>query len=189
MCRRLILIKHSQPEIVPDVISHEWRLSETGRRRCRVLAGRLAAYGPQRFVSSTEPKAAETAAIVADLLRTPWEIEEGLQENDRSGFVFHSDEAYDASFREFFAHPDRRVVGRETADQAHLRFAAAMSRVLERHPSGTLGVVAHGTVITLFVSRATGLEPFPLWRRLGLPSFVVLSLPELAVQEIVGTVE
>jgi len=187
--RRLILIKHSQPEIVPDVISHDWRLSETGRRQCCALAERLGAYRPARFVSSSEPKAAQTAAIVAELLRTPWEIAEGLQENDRTRLGPLSAEAYEATFAEFFAHPDRLVVGRETADQAHFRFTAAVNRVLERHPEGTLGIVAHGTVITLFVSRAAGLEPFPLWRSLGLPSFIVLSVPELAVQEIVARLD
>ncbi len=43
---RLILVKHSLPEIVPALPANEWRLSEGGRPRCRVLAERLAAYSP-----------------------------------------------------------------------------------------------------------------------------------------------
>lgn len=39
------------------------------------------------------------------------------------------------------------------------------------------------------VSRLTGLAPFPLWKRLGLPSFVVLSLPDLKLQTILESME
>jgi hypothetical protein len=37
----------------------------------------------------------------------------------------------------------------------------------------------------LFVALSAGVEPFPLWSRLGLPSFVVLSLPEMELVSIV----
>ncbi len=50
-------------------------------------------------------------------------------------------------------------------------------------------VVAHGTVITLFVARRAGLEPFPFWKRLGLPAFVALSLPDYAVQSVSDHIE
>ncbi len=66
---------------------------------------------------------------------------------------------------------------------------AALAGVMERHAHENIAVVAHGTVITLFVARAAGIEPFALWRRLGLPSFIVLSLPALAVQEIIDSCE
>src|SRR5437588_121956 len=46
-------------------------------------------------------------------------------------------------------------------------------------------VVAHGTVITLLVAGWCGVEPFPLWERLGLPSYVVLELPERRIVEVV----
>jgi hypothetical protein len=44
--------------------------------------------------------------------------------------------------------------------------------------------VAHDTVISLYVARIAGLEPAVLWKRLGLPSFVVLSLPDLELVEV-----
>jgi hypothetical protein len=49
-------------------------------------------------------------------------------------------------------------------------------------------VVAHGIVITLFIARAAGLAPFPLWKRLALPSFIVLSMPGYEVLEIIERV-
>jgi broad specificity phosphatase PhoE len=45
---------------------------------------------------------------------------------------------------------------------------------LDCHPNETVVIVAHGTVISLFVSRLIGISDFLLWNELGLPSFVVI---------------
>lgn len=108
-----------------------------------------------------------------------------LHENDRTGLGWLGSEELEATIARFFAAPDQRTMGHETADEAYARFAAAVEDVCLRHPVGNIAIVAHGTVITLFVSRRTGLEPFPFWMRLGLPSFVLLLHPDHAVQTIV----
>jgi broad specificity phosphatase PhoE len=53
--------------------------------------------------------------------------------------------------------------------------------VLNQHKNKTIIIVAHGTVISLFVSRLAGTPDFPLWKELGLPSFVVLDLHSKAL--------
>jgi hypothetical protein len=58
---RLILIKHSLPEMVPGLPANRWHLSGAGRLRCQALAEQLAPYHPDVIVASAEPKAAETA--------------------------------------------------------------------------------------------------------------------------------
>jgi broad specificity phosphatase PhoE len=68
------------------------------------------------------------------------------------------------------------VWGNETAEQAGERFSGALHEILERYPDENVAVVAHGTVITLFVARHAAVEPFVFWKRLGLPSFCVLTL-------------
>ncbi|HYN87299.1 MAG TPA: histidine phosphatase family protein [Ardenticatenaceae bacterium] len=181
----LILIKHSLPEIVPGVPASQWRLSEEGHRRCHALARQLAAYQPQVLVSSVEPKAVETAQIVGADLGLSVETAEGLHEHERDNVGFLGNEAFEASVKAFFERPEELVFGSETADEAHTRFAAALSLVLQRHPGVPVAAVAHGTVISLFVARATRIEPFPLWKRLGLPSYVVLSLPEFRLDSVV----
>lgn len=197
--RRLVLVKHSLPEVEPAVLSHHWRLGEEGRRRCAALAERLAAYAPVAVVSSVEPKAAETAELVAGRLGLPVETVAGLQENDRTGLGYLGDADYGARFARFFAEPTAPVVGRETAAAAGARFAGAVEGVMARYAAreqdpwrdGGLVVVAHGTVISLFVARHAGADPFALWRRLGpgLPSFVVLAVPDLALLETVERIE
>ena len=76
--------------------------------------------------------------------------------------------------RDFFTRPEKLVFGQETADQAHQRFAAAVKKLAAGHPEATLVVVSHGTVMSLFVSRAVGLASFPVWQSLGMPAYVVL---------------
>ena len=183
---RLILIKHSLPEIVPSIPANQWRLSAAGRLRCERLAVSLKAYSPGVLVTSNEPKAQETGEIVAKILDTHCTTAPDLHEHDRSneGF-FPTKEQFDSRVALFFAQAQALVFGRETADDAHARFANAVSTAITQYPERTIAIVAHGTVITLFVARACGLQPFPLWKRLDLPSFVVLTLPDLHLQTVV----
>jgi len=187
--RNLILVKHSLPALEPGVPSHDWHLSDVGRARCIPLAAYLAAYTPMVIAASAEPKATKTGQIIAERLAAPIEIVADLHENDRTGLGWLDSDELEATIARFFAEPDQHIMGNETADEAHIRFAAAVADVCARHPHGNIIIVAHGTVITLFVARRAGLEPFPFWKRLGLPSFVALSLPDHALLTVMDRVE
>jgi len=80
------------------------------------------------------------------------------------------------------------MIGSGTSAGAKHGPAKAVDGVIERFPGGNLALVSHGTVITLFVSRAVGAEPMPFWKRLDLPAFVVLSLPDLSLLNVVERV-
>ena len=180
---RLVLIKHSVPEMQIHTESRFWHLSEEGRKRCAPLAEKLRRFNLARIVSSNEPKAVETAELLASALSRTHIVRPDLQENDRTGLGFVGVEAYQDTFRRFFAEPDRVIVGTETAEEARARFTTAVEAVLEEFPEETLAIVTHGTVISLLVSEPTAEERFRLWRRLGLPSFVVVSRPSLEIVE------
>jgi broad specificity phosphatase PhoE len=173
--KRIILIKHSEPSIDPRVPPSSWGLSDEGRRRSATLAARLRPYGPDFVLTSEEPKAAETARIVADRLGLESGTHPWLHEHDRTGAPFGTQEDFERSARVFFEDPRELVWGNETADQAVERFSSAMDEILERYQDKDVAVVAHGTVITLFVARYADVEPFGFWKRLGLPSFCVLT--------------
>jgi broad specificity phosphatase PhoE len=178
-------VKHAVPDIIPTLPAHAWHLSAAGQQRCLPLAHLLSPYLPATIVSSREPKAAETAAQVAAHLRTSWQLAEGLHEHNRTHVGYLPREHFDYAVTTFFAHPDELCFGQETAHQARVRFHAAIDRILSDTPAGNIIVIAHGTVITLFVAHHTRLPALPLWQRLGLPSFVVLTLPEFGLIEIV----
>jgi broad specificity phosphatase PhoE len=185
----LILVKHSAPAIVPGVPASDWRLSGLGQQLCGALADRLLAYRPTVVVTSREPKAAETGHFVGALLGAQVRAADGLHEHERRTAAFIGDPAaFEATVARFFAAPDTLVFGEETARQAQARFVAAVAGVLATYPQETVVIVAHGTVISLWLAQVAGLEPFPLWQRLGLPSFVVLNRPALDLVTIVDSV-
>ena len=183
---QLILVKHSQPDIVPNVSAKEWHLSPTGQARCNPLAEKLTAFSPDVFFSSTEPKAIETAQLAAEQMNVSSSIVQGLHEHDRTGVGYLAREQFESSVKNFFGTPDRLVFGNETANQAFERFSQAVKTIELENPDKHIVIVAHGTVISLFVSRYNAIAPFLLWERLGLPSFVVLSQGQY---ELIKTVE
>ena len=68
------------------------------------------------------------------------------------------------------------VFGNETAEQASQRFQSAIDSILKKFPDQTTIVVAHGTVISLYVSHFNKISILSFWQELGLPSFVVLDV-------------
>ncbi len=188
----LILIKHSLPEINPNLPAAEWHLSAEGRQRCERLADRLAQHQPQALYCSREPKAQETARLVAQRLGLSARPLDGLQEHARRSEVYTCQDEFEASMRRFFDRPQDLVFGEETAAQAQARFSAALNTLLAQHPDQTLAIVAHGTVITLFTlltNASPTLPAFELWQRLGLPSLVVLERPGLKLRQVVEQIE
>jgi broad specificity phosphatase PhoE len=189
MCK-LILVRHSLPRMVTGTPASQWHLSAEGRRRCTALSGRLSAYGLGAVVSSQESKAVETGQIVSKTLGLPFETAPDLHEHERGAVRdLGSREDFEVQVTHFFEHPGRLVLGHETADEAHARFARAIASVIERHPAANIAVVTHGTVMALFIARASGLDPTAFWKSLALPSFAVLSLPGFYLLEMATDVE
>jgi broad specificity phosphatase PhoE len=185
---QLLLIKHSIPEPIIDLAANKWHLSEEGRRRCTALAERVALYAPAIVVASQEPKAMETADLRASALSIPIESAPNLHEHDRTGVPWLGQDEFKTAVHEFFDRPSDLVFGRETAHEAESRFSVAVEATLTRHPTGTIAIVAHGTVISLYVAAKTGIDACQTWQRLGLPSVVVLSLADGRLVEIIERV-
>lgn len=182
--RRLYLIKHARPEIVAGAMAKDWLLGEQGQRQAEQLAAYFADKALALVVVSQEAKARETGRILAEKLGLPFSTFPGLHEHRRESTQWVADTArWEAMVQDFFAHPDELVFGEETAHQAHDRFAGAIAELMNQ-TQGDLAVACHGTVTSLLVSRANGLEPFELWKRLGLPSVVALEWPGLRLLEV-----
>ncbi len=185
---KLILIKHSLPQIEPLAPAEEWELGAEGLRRCAALADALAPHLPAALFSSREPKAQATAAALGQRWALAAVAADGLEEQHRRTAPYLGEPAFQQRMAEFFQRPSQRVFGEESADAAHARFAAAVDRLLAERPGETIMAVTHGTVMSLYISRAAGVEPFALWSQLGLPSFVVLDRATLAIVELRATV-
>ncbi len=176
--RTIILVKHARPQIIPTQAASEWRLGDEGRRKCAGLADALTAWKPEIIIASEELKARETAKLTAQRLGIPWRTAPGLHEHDRSNAPFLADEtAFHKRIEALFAEPDAVVFGTETARAALIRFTTALDIALASVSERSIAVVAHGTVISLYVADRFGLDGFALWYRLGLPTFVVTDAP------------
>ena len=181
--RRLFLIRHADPRIQADAPAARWRLSDRGVERARVLAARIAPRGLQCIHSSVEPKAIATAWAFADAFNVPVRSVPGLHEHERSGVSLLSPESFEEAMRAFFAQPSTCVFGDESAAAAGHRFETAVMQLVRSSP-GDLVVVTHGTVLTLMVAAACGVEPFEFWKALGLPAAVTLTLPAMSLDTI-----
>lgn len=171
--RKLILIKHAKPQVNTDLPPEEWSLSDEGKKLCVSLAEKIQSHRPATLLSSTETKAIETAQLIAPALSLTPATANDLFEHDRSNEPHMDTREFISLIALFFQKPDELVLGLETADEAYDRFAGAVDSSLAAHP-GDLAIVTHGTVIALFLQRRCGQDPFQAWRRMGLPSFIVL---------------
>lgn len=185
MTQCLILVRHSAVQVDTAVPGPHWQLSEDGRSRCHTLAAKLTPYPIDWFVTSHEPKAIETGQILAEVLGVPCQTAAGLQEHDRRGVpYFASKTAFETAVSTFFTHPTELVFGAETAVQARDRFATAVAQQLANHPQKNLALVAHGTVLTLFICQHNPqLHPMPFWQALTLPCAFVLALPNYQLEQ------
>ncbi len=182
---KLLLIKHAAPLIDPAINSHRWKLSEAGRASCAPLATAISKHSPTRIISSVEPKAAETAQLVADALSLQSEQRSGLHEHDRSNVPHMRSRDFISSIELFFRCRRECVLGLESAADCAERFEAAVREVLSEFPDDNTAIVAHGTVISLYLAARSQTNGFEIWRRMQLPSFAVVDVQTDEVIELV----
>lgn len=180
----LMFIRHAETLRLPDVPAREWPLSPQGEVSAHQLAETLRAkkHVPDVLLLSEVPKAAQTGQILAAAWEKPAKIWPDLHEHRRDQVAFDA-KAFHEGVARFFAQPNRLVFGEETANQVHSRFTDAVKRGMNEHPGQSLAIVAHGTVITLFLCRLLGLEPLTFWQSLTLPDYRILSLPQMQLLE------
>jgi broad specificity phosphatase PhoE len=177
--RTLLFIRHAESRIDPDRPPEEWVLTQAGWEGAARIAPILRRFAPGRLLVSSEPKAEETGRVLGERLGIPLERLDGLREQDRAGVPFFgAREEFERYVAEVFESPTRRLSGPESAEEAYRRYSAQVEEALRRHREPCLAFVSHGTVMSLFVGRAIGVEPYRIWRRLGMPSYLALSWPE-----------
>jgi broad specificity phosphatase PhoE len=148
----------------------QWRLSQPGLDLCLPLADALRPYTPEILLSSREPKAIDTANLIANQLGLSVHIAAGLDEHRRPYIA----EGFKDLMQRFFQAPDECVFGEESAVEATDRFGTAVDAAVKVNAGNTLAIVTHGTVLALYAAPLFGLEPYFLWTRMSHPSFVVL---------------
>ncbi|NQX26877.1 histidine phosphatase family protein [Microbacteriaceae bacterium VKM Ac-2854] len=157
----------SHPEVVidPSRPIETWRLSQSGVLRAGLIASTCWNDKVVQIASSTETKAVQTARTVAGAVGMPFIRVAELGENDRSATGFLPSDEFEMVADEFFAEPDRRVRGWESARAAQRRIVTAV-RTLTTDPLRHTAIIAHGGVGTLLYCDLSGQ---PISRRFDQP--------------------
>jgi broad specificity phosphatase PhoE len=189
LLKKLILIRHSISNLDPDLSPHQWGLTDEGRMCCIPLAKQLQIHEPEIVITSIEPKAIQTGEIVAQELGISCWTADGLHEHEREQSNILGQEEWEKQIANLFASPDTLIFGKETANQALVRFAGAVESILSTYPHKKIAVVTHGTVMSLFYSQITGRDAFKFWRELESPAFYVASWPYYIVTSLATQIE
>jgi broad specificity phosphatase PhoE len=155
----LIFITHPEVVIDPGQPIPDWPLNLIGRARMERFVDLLAGRDVTAVYASTERKAQDGAAIVAERLGLSCQAHEDLGENDRSSTGFIAPPEFWDVVREFFGRPHESIRGWERAFDAQARIVNAISRILhEDQTSGDIVVVSHGAVGCLLTAHLQKVE-------------------------------
>lgn len=189
MTRKLHLIKHGKPFIIPGVPAHEWNLASDALEGLPALVERLHPR-PEVVVSSEEPKARGTARALAAALGVGRRPMLGLHEHLRYTAPFHTDvKDFQADIQRFFAQPDEIVFGEESATDARMRFKNAVNATMQANPQQSVALVAHGTVMSLLIAQMNDVDALKLWDSLKFLDSVTLTWPDWQlVSDLPGTI-
>ncbi len=174
---RLILIKHSLPEIDSDRPAHMWKLSPVGEQRASSMAVTVGAMKPGSLHASAEAKADETAAFITGTTGLMLNIDPRFNEHERSEAGFLEKDDFEAKVSQALLKPNEPVFGSETIAEAVARFEEGLHDAERFSPPGDMVIVSHGTVISGYVASKTGADPVELWHQLGLPGLICLNWP------------
>lgn len=150
-------ITHPDVQIDPAVPVPEWPLSSRGRHRMSQILAQPWVGGLRSIWSSSERKARDGAAILADGLGLSVAELATLGENDRSATGYLPRAEFQAVAELFFAHPETSVRGWERALDAQDRIIAAVNQALAASEAGgDVAIVSHGGVGTLLLCHLKG---------------------------------
>lgn len=146
MTAKITFLTHADVVIDPDVPVPDWGLSPAGHARHAAFAQAADLSAVTAVYASTERKAREGAAPLADALGLTVRTHAGFGENDRSATGFLPPDAFWPVVEAFFADPDTSIHGWETARAAQTRILSALRDTARTAPEGDTIVVSHGGV-------------------------------------------
>ena len=156
--RLVYFITHPDVVIDPAVPVPQWPLSVRGKERMEKLLAQSWVGSIGSVYCSTEQKAIDGAAILAEHRAIGYEMVQELGEVDRSATGYLPEEEHAAAAKALFAHPEVSVRGWERAVDAQRRIVGAVERVIKGdRGESNIAVVSHGGVGTLYLCHLRGL--------------------------------
>ena len=163
----IYLIRHAEAEgnLFRRAQGH-WngKITERGKKQIDALAGRFKDIHIDAVYSSDLDRAVETAGALLrgrnlelHTTRQLREIHMGVWEGDSWGNLSYR---WPEQMYNFNNDPDRWVVpGAESFARCRARMTAAIAEIAAAHDGQTIGVVAHGMCIKIFLMAVMGIQP------------------------------
>jgi 2,3-bisphosphoglycerate-dependent phosphoglycerate mutase len=165
----LVLVRHAQSAVSPDIPNRDWPLSEKGVGQAASLAPVLAELGVDAVASSPYLRAVETLRPYAEAAGLAIATDEDLRERELGGWLEDPAEVEEA-IRRMHADPDWRLTDDgETGRECVARFQAALERVVAAHPGRTIAVGSHGGVLGHLIARHRNGLPDRFWNMIRNP--------------------
>jgi len=171
--RRLVLVRHAQVRLDPELPPQRWELTDEGLADAQRLAASPVFGRVEAVVTSPEPKARATAEPIAAAAGVDLQVERDLREAGRGAAPVDDHAAFVARVDAWLGGDP--TPGWEERDVAAARIVGSIGRVLDR-TSGDLVVVSHGTVLSLYLAWLRGQERVDLreWEATPLPAVAVV---------------
>ncbi|MEO6398837.1 MAG: histidine phosphatase family protein [Tepidiformaceae bacterium] len=177
--RGVILVRHAMPQMRPGVASGFWTLGESAKEDCVLLAHALPKGIAPVIWSSPEPKAAETASIVA--LRRGFRVvtDARLSEVDRPA-TWEDD--YRATVKRYLTNGGEP--GWEPPEAVQARCTAAVDDALNRPWEGEVVISSHGIALSLYAASVATVRLPQFWDQLTFPDAWRVEMGERSIERI-----
>jgi broad specificity phosphatase PhoE len=167
----LTYVRHAMPAVTADVPSTEWHLDAANREAARIWAERLEVGGGiGALVTSTEPKAVETAVAIGECWSATPALDERLREAHRPWIGT----GYRAVAHRYLR--GELPEGWEPHAEVAERMAAAVHDALAAAGGKPAVVVSHGLALAVHLGDRLGadFDRESFWSRLAFPDAWVL---------------
>jgi len=170
--KRLILVRHGLTDWNEDgrlMGRHEVELNERGREQARRVAKELSTLSVTAVYASPQIRAQQTAAPLAELLKTRVIVEAAFDEvwlsSEWQGKTVDELRG-DAELERVIADPMYRSESLEPIAAVQIRTTAAVERFRKRHTDGRVVIFSHGDPLRAISAHYLGM-PLAQFRRLG----------------------
>jgi broad specificity phosphatase PhoE len=146
----IFLLNHAETTLESNKLIEEWTLSPVGIKHAEELGSRLIEFGIARIIASKEPKALQTAKIIAkNLSIEDVEIYDGIEELHRNLPEIVPIDTFKDMVKQTFHRANESVNGWESASTAQQRIVEALRQIGEDDPDKKVLIVSHSLVTKL----------------------------------------
>ncbi|MBT7903720.1 histidine phosphatase family protein [Candidatus Woesearchaeota archaeon] len=176
MNNTIIFWRHAKTLKDSSIPVSQWILTEDGVKNAQEVAETKVFDDVDIIITSTEPKAYETALPVATRLKKEIIRIPELSEINRDKGKMMSKDEYDFMKKKIFEDLDYTDHGWETCNSALNRFSTAVKKIDEQYENKRILIVAHGTVMSLFFASLQGKldNLMSRWKGLGFCDFGIV---------------